>query len=97
MAKFVRIEKVSHLRIFTHLIKIRKFMISCCDSGLCGCAKYKQHTSENVKGKIFYQPLRNRSQTDNISRTERINKEQHFSRDNNYGKKRRKARRIGFK
>ena len=30
MAKFVRIEKVSHLRIFTHLIKIRKFMISCC-------------------------------------------------------------------
>ena len=32
MAKFVRIEKVSHLRIFTHLIKIRKFMISCCAS-----------------------------------------------------------------
>ena len=30
MAKFVRIEKVSHLRIFTHVIKIRKFMISSC-------------------------------------------------------------------
>ena len=31
MAEFERIEKVSHLRIFTHNIKIRKFMISCCD------------------------------------------------------------------
>ena len=30
MAKFVRMEKVSHLRIFTHVINIRKFMISCC-------------------------------------------------------------------
>ena len=31
MAEFEHIEKVSHLRIFTHNIKIRKFMISCCD------------------------------------------------------------------
>ena len=31
MAEFERIEKISHLRIFTHNIKIRKFMISCCD------------------------------------------------------------------
>ena len=31
MAEFERIEKVSHLRIFTHNIKIRKFMISCFD------------------------------------------------------------------
>ena len=30
MAEFVRIEKVSHLRIFTHVIKICKFMISYC-------------------------------------------------------------------
>ena len=30
MAEFERIEKVSHLRIFTHNIKIRKFMISRC-------------------------------------------------------------------
>ena len=30
MAEFERIEKISHLRIFTHNIKIRKFMISCC-------------------------------------------------------------------
>ena len=30
MAEFEGIEKVSHLRIFTHNIKIRKFMISCC-------------------------------------------------------------------
>ena len=33
MAEFERIEKISHLRIFTHNIKIRKFMISCCDPG----------------------------------------------------------------
>ena len=32
MAEFERIEKVSHLRIFTHNIKIRRFMISCCDT-----------------------------------------------------------------
>ena len=30
MAEFVRIEKVSYLRIFTHNINKRKFMISCC-------------------------------------------------------------------
>ena len=30
MAEFEGIEKVLHLRIFTHNIKIRKFMISCC-------------------------------------------------------------------
>ena len=30
MAELGRIEKVSHLRIFTRRIKIRKFMISCC-------------------------------------------------------------------
>ena len=31
MAEFERIEKVSYLRIFTHNINKRKFMISCCD------------------------------------------------------------------
>ena len=31
MAEFERIEKISHLRMFTHNINIRKFMISCCD------------------------------------------------------------------
>ena len=31
MAEFESIEKVSHLRIFTHNIKIRKFMNSCCE------------------------------------------------------------------
>ena len=31
MAEFERIEKVSHLRIVTQNIKIRKFMIWCCD------------------------------------------------------------------
>ena len=31
MAEFERVEKVLHLRIFTHNINIRKFMISCCD------------------------------------------------------------------
>ena len=31
MAKFVRKEKVLHLRIFTLEIKICKFKISCCD------------------------------------------------------------------
>ena len=31
MAEFERIEKVSHLRIATQNIKIRKFMIWCCD------------------------------------------------------------------
>ena len=30
MAEFERIEKVSYLRIFTHNINKRKFMISCC-------------------------------------------------------------------
>ena len=30
MAEFERIEKISHLRMFTHNINIRKFMISCC-------------------------------------------------------------------
>ena len=30
MAEFERIEKVSHLRIFTNNIKIRKFKISGC-------------------------------------------------------------------
>ena len=32
MAEFERIEKVSYLRIFTHNINKRKFMISCCGS-----------------------------------------------------------------
>ena len=32
MAEFERIEKVSYLRIFTHNINKRKFMISCCAS-----------------------------------------------------------------
>ena len=31
MAEFERIEKVSYLRIFTHNINKRKFMISCCE------------------------------------------------------------------
>ena len=31
MAEFERVEKVSYLRIFTHNINKRKFMISCCD------------------------------------------------------------------
>ena len=34
MAEFERIEKISHLRIFTHNIKVRKFMISCCGFNL---------------------------------------------------------------
>ena len=37
MAEFERIEKMSHLRIFTQNIKIRKFMISCCEGAVTHC------------------------------------------------------------
>ena len=37
MAEFERIEKIPHLRIFTHNIKICKFMISCCEEFVSHC------------------------------------------------------------
>lgn len=35
MAEFVLIEKVLHLLVFRHMIKICKFVISCCGVGIC--------------------------------------------------------------
>ena len=48
MAKFVRKEKVLHLRIFTLEIKICKFKISCCEMKVVVlCSLFFQGTQHN--------------------------------------------------
>ena len=52
MAEFVRIEKVSYLRIFTHNINKRKFMISCCDCSRNGHTQC--YCTANTNSKCHY-------------------------------------------
>ena len=70
MAEFERIEKVSYLRIFTHNINKRKFMISCCDHitnitsytvvsyGVSGIAKWERNCAIlDISAEILYHLL----------------------------------------
>ena len=58
MAEFERIEKDSYLRIFTHNINKRKFMISCCVRNAlmafhCVCQVLYRYKTRRLRIKIL--------------------------------------------
>ena len=52
MAEFERIEKVSYLRIFTHNINKRKFMISCCGRPMISGKAMTKILNETLKSSL---------------------------------------------